>query len=62
MEKKKRYGRTDLVLDGEIDEVGVHNNPVRRPERHVVAEEQRRGDLRPASTKQSKVHTKNGIL
>jgi hypothetical protein len=35
-------------LDGEIDEVGVHNHPVRWPEGSIVAEEQSRGDLRPA--------------
>ena len=41
----------NLVLDGEVDEVGVHNHPIRRPERRVVAEEQSRRDLRPAQHK-----------
>ena len=33
----------DLVLDAEVDEVGVHQNAVRRAQRGVVLEEKRRG-------------------
>jgi hypothetical protein len=35
-----------LVLDGYVDEVRVHEYPVRRAQRLVVVEEQRRRDLR----------------
>jgi hypothetical protein len=37
-----------LVLDGEIDEVGVHNDLVGGPQLRVVLEEQGRRSLLPA--------------
>ena len=32
---------TDFVLDGEIDEVGINQNPIRRSQGGVVCEEKR---------------------
>jgi hypothetical protein len=50
-EKESANSTANLVLDGEVDEVGVHNHPIRWPERRVVAEEKSRRDLRPAHHK-----------
>jgi len=36
----------DFVLDGKVDKVGIHQDPVWRSKSRVVVEEHGRGDLR----------------